>query len=385
MTRTLLVFMAAGVVGACVRTEGYNVSDPLPGDSALAAVLVADELASPLYLTAPPADDRLFVLERAGRIRIIRDGELHPRPFLDITDHVSTGGERGLLGLAFHPDYADNGWFFVNYSDPDGNTRVARYSASADPDIADPASGQIVLEIEQPYGNHNGGMIAFGPDGMLYIGMGDGGSANDPRGHGQNPQTLLGALLRISVDGDAHPYGVPEDNPFVGQPDARDEIWALGLRNPWRFSFDRRGTYLVIADVGQSAWEEINIAAPEMGGVNYGWQRMEGRHCTGMVGCSEEGLTLPAVEYGHDQGCSIIGGYVYRGAELPELDGHYFYSDFCSGWLRSFRVGAAGEVTEHTEWPVGRLGTVVSFGEDAAGELYIVSQGGRVYRLTRRP
>lgn len=384
MRRALLAVVLCGALGGCARTEGYNVGDPVPGDSGLSATLVADGLESPLFLTSPPADGRLFVVERAGRIRIVRGGDVLPDPFLDITDLVSTGGERGLLGMAFHPAYAHNGWFFLNYSDRDGNTRIERYTVSDAPDRAERASATLVLAIEQPYGNHNGGMIAFGPDGMLYVGMGDGGSANDPHGHGQDAHTLLGALLRVSVDGDAQPYGIPPDNPFAGGTGGRPEIWATGLRNPWRFSFDRAGGRLLIADVGQNAWEEINVVDPTVAGRNYGWRRMEGAHCTGALGCETEGLTLPLVEYGHDQGCSVIGGYVYRGAALADVVGHYFYSDWCRGWLRSFRVGDDGAIAEHIEWPVGDLGTVVSFGEDAAGELYVVSQNGRIYRLTAR-
>ncbi len=356
----------------------------MPGDSRATVTVVAEGLESPLYVTAPPADDRVFVLERPGRIRIVRDGVLLERPFLDITSHVSTGGERGLLGLAFHPDYGSNGRFFVNYSGAGGATRIERYTASADPDSADAGSGALLLEIDQPYGNHNGGMIAFGPDGMLYIGMGDGGSANDPHDHGRNRATLLGAMLRIDVDG-GDPYGVPGDNPFVGVPDARAEIWATGLRNPWRFSFDRARARLHIADVGQNAWEEINVVDASRPGLDYGWNVMEGRHCFRAVTCSQDELTLPVAEYGHDQGCSVIGGYVYRGEDLPGLAGHYFYSDWCRGWLRSFRVDDAGGVAEHTEWPVGDIGNVLSFGEDADGELYIASQNGKVYRLTPAP
>ncbi|MBE0595101.1 MAG: PQQ-dependent sugar dehydrogenase, partial [Gemmatimonadales bacterium] len=253
-----------------------------------------------------------------------------------------------------------------------------------DPDVADAMSAKLVIAIDQPYANHNGGMIAFGPDGMLFIGMGDGGSANDPHGNGQNRATLLGAMLRIDVDtGD--PYAIPADNPFVGQPDARGEIWALGVRNPWRFSFDRGGSRLYIADVGQNAWEEIDIVPASQAGLNFGWNVMEGTHCFRSTSCDQTGLTLPAVEYGHDQGCSVIGGYVYRGTAMPELAGHYFYADWCQGWLRSFRFDGAGNLTEHTEWPVGDIGNPVGFGEDADGELYIASQNGRVYRLERAP
>jgi glucose/arabinose dehydrogenase len=361
------------------------VSEPVMGDSGVAVTVVADGLDSPLFVTAPPDDPRLFVLERPGRIRIVRDGALLDTPFLDITDSVATGGERGLLGLAFHPAYAENGKLYLNYSDGDGDTRIARYTVSADdPDRADLASAVPLLEIDQPYGNHNGGMIAFGPDGMLYIGMGDGGSANDPHGHGQNPMTVLGAMLRIDVDGGSS-FAVPPDNPFADGTDGRAEIWAVGLRNPWRFSFDRGGDRLVIGDVGQGAWEEINVVGVTEAGLNYGWNVMEGRHCFRADDCVQTGLTLPVVEYGHDHGCSIIGGYVYRGAALPALVGHYFYSDWCRGWLRSFRLDAAGLVTEHTEWPVGDLGNVLSFGEDADGELYIASQNGSVYRVVRAP
>jgi glucose/arabinose dehydrogenase len=369
-------------LSACARGgEGYNVSEPITGDSGVAVVVVADGLDSPLFVTAPTDDPRLFIVERPGRIRIVRDGILRDAPFLDISDAVSTGGERGLLGLAFHPAYADNGWFYLNYSDPDGDTRIERYRVrTGDPDRADPASAELLLEIDQPYGNHNGGMIAFGPDGMLYIGMGDGGSANDPHGHGQNAATLLGAMLRIDVDGGT-PYAVPADNPFAGSDGGRGEVWGVGVRNPWRFSFDRGGDRLFVADVGQGAWEEINVVDASAAGLNYGWNVMEGRHCFRADDCARAGMTLPVVEYGHDQGCSVIGGYVYRGAALPALVGHYFYSDWCRGWLRSFRIDESGAVTEHTEWPVGNLGNVLSLGEDADGELYVASQNGSVLRL----
>lgn len=385
MDKLLILLLVAGLGGACARGgEGYNVGEPQPGDSGITAALVADGLESPLFVTAPAGDDRLFIVERSGRIRILRSEYVLEVPFLDIVDRVGTGGERGLLGLAFHPDYAVNGHFYVNYSDRDGNTRVERFSTSVDPDRADPASAKLVIGIDQPYANHNGGMIAFGPDGMLYVGMGDGGSANDPHGNGQNRTTLLGAMLRLDVDG-GDPYAVPDDNPFAGQADARGEIWALGLRNPWRFSFERGGTRLYIADVGQNAWEEIDIVDASQAGLNFGWNVMEGTHCFGSATCDQAGLTLPAVEYGHDQGCSVIGGYVYRGNAMPDLAGHYFHSDWCRGWLRSFRVGVGGAISDHTDWPVGDIGNPLGFGEDADGELYIASQNGRVYRLERTP
>ena len=385
MANAWLAVLLGGLAGACAQGgSGSNVEAPQPGDSMLTLAAVAQGLESPLFVTAPAGDSRIFIVERPGRIRIVEDGQLLATPFLDIVPQVGTGGERGLLGLAFHPDYASNGYFYVNYSDRDGNTRVERYTVGTDPDVADPGSATLVISIDQPYANHNGGMIAFGPDGMLYVGMGDGGSANDPGGNGQNPATLLGAMLRLDVDG-GDPYAIPADNPFVDRSGARGEIWAIGVRNPWRFSFDRDVPRLYIADVGQNAWEEIDIVPAGEGGRNFGWNVMEGTHCFRSASCDESGLTLPEVDYGHDQGCSVIGGYVYRGSALPELAGRYFYADYCSGWLRSFRYDGPGSVADHREWPVGDFGSPLGFGEDAAGELYVTSQNGTVYRLERRP
>ncbi len=348
----------------------------------LAVQEVASGLGSPVHLTAPAGDGRLFVVEQAGRIRIVRGGELLATPFLDIDSIVQGGAERGLLSMAFHPQYATNGFFYVNYSDNSGDTRVVRYSVTADPNVADPGSAKILLTIEQPFPNHNGGQLAFGPDGMLYIGMGDGGSGGDPLGSGQDLGTLLGALLRIDVDG-GDPYAVPPDNPFVGVGSARDEIWAFGLRNPWRFSFDPPSGLIFIADVGQNAWEEVSVAPANSAARNYGWNVMEGLHCFGAATCDQTGLTLPAVEYANGSiGCSVIGGFVYRGSAIPETVGHYFYSDYCSGWLRSFRY-VQGSATDEREWEVGSVGGVLSFGVDAQGELYILSQSGRVYRLVK--
>jgi glucose/arabinose dehydrogenase len=343
---------------------------------------VASGLSMPLFLTAPPGDDRLFVVEQPGRIRVMRDGALRPQPFLDITDRVLSGGERGLLSTAFPPDYAATGHFWVFYTDLAGATVVERYRVSADADVADAASAMPVLRVEQPFSNHNGGLIAFGPDGMLYVGLGDGGSGGDPQNHGQRLDTLLGALLRIDVRG-AAPYAVPTGNPFANTPGARPEIWAFGLRNPWRYAFDRVAGRLYIADVGQNRWEEINAVPASQVGVNYGWRLMEGSHCYPQEPCDTAGLTPPVHEYGHADGCSVTGGYVYRGSRMPALQGLYFYSDFCRGWLRSFRL-QAGAATDHREWDVGALGQVLSFGEDAAGELYVLSANGRVYALEPR-
>jgi len=345
----------------------------------LALETVASGLEDPLYLTAPAQDPRLFVVEQAGRIRIVKDGRLLPRPFLDLTDRVRSGGERGLLSVAFHPRYATNGYLYVDYTDARGNTQIERYSVSHDPDWVDPSSAHRILSVDQPFANHNGGLVMFGPDGMLYVGMGDGGSGGDPFGNGQKRSTLLGKLLRLDVDrGD--PYAVPRDNPFVGRRGMRAEIWAYGLRNPWRFCFDRAAGLLYVADVGQNRWEEIDIAPLGAAGLDYGWNIMEGNHCFRSERCQTEGRLAPLVEYGHDQGCSVTGGFVYRGRRMPALVGHYFYADYCRGWIRSFKV-AGGGVSEHREWQGVEPGQVMSFGEDSTGELYVCSQSGRVYRL----
>ena len=341
-------------------------------------------LERPLYLTAPPGDtERLFVVQQTGEIRIIRDGTLLGRPFLDIGDLVSEGSEQGLLGLAFHPQFATSGRFYVNYTNTAGNTRVAEYRVKDDrPNEADPGSTRHVIGYDQPFSNHNGGHLAFGPDGYLYIGSGDGGSGGDPKGHGQRLNTLLGKILRIDVDGrDAGlPYAIPPDNPFVSRAGARGEIFAYGLRNPWRFSFDRTRGDLWIGDVGQNAVEEIDFLAAGSSGANFGWNPFEGsqRFSDSPVNGT---ATPPVAEYSHDVGCSVTGGYVYRGEAISELRGQYLYADFCTGAL--FRQpagptpGAARRVTELNV----QLSGVTSFGEDAAGELYVTQADGTIYRL----
>jgi hypothetical protein len=353
-----------------------------PGEPTL--VEVADELDFPVYLTSPPGDARLFVVEKSGAIRIIEDGQVVQTLFLDLRGEVSGGSEQGLLSIAFHPDYASNGRFFVDYTDRAGDTRVVEYRASAEPDRADPDPVRTILSVDQPFANHNGGLIVFGPDGMLYVGLGDGGSGGDPQGNGQNVGTLLGKILRIDVDAGT-PYAIPPDNPFAGQAGARGEIWAWGLRNPWRFSFDPGTGELFIADVGQNELEEVNARPGNEGGVNYGWNVMEGSECFRDDDCDRTGLTLPVVEYDHGDGCSVTGGFVYRGDALPELQGHYFYSDFCSGFIRSFRV-AGGAPVEERNWPeLEPGGSVPSFGEDADAELYILTREGSVHRIAARP
>jgi len=354
-----------------------------------AVQLVASGFSAPVYVTQPPGDTtRLFVVEQPGRIRVIRNGTVLPTPFLDLTTVVgSVGFEEGLLSMAFHPNYANNGHFFVFYTDPAGDLQVARYRVSADPDVANPGSALTILSVSHPgFSNHNGGLVKFGPDGFLYIGTGDGGGGGDPDGNGQDTIALLGKILRIDVNAGS-PYVVPANNPFVGLPPAKPEIWAYGLRNPWRFSFDRVTHDLYIADVGQNAREEIDFQpAASAGGENYGWNIMEGTICypPPTTGCSQTGLVLPVLDYETHVGgtCSITGGYVYRGARLPILTGHYFYGDYCSGWVRSFRY-VNGTVQEQRDYTpeFGILGNITSFGEDTRGELYIVTQGGSVYRI----
>lgn len=338
---------------------------------------VVSGLAQPVHVAAPPGDPRLFVVEQAGRIRIVRGGSVEATPFLDLSGDVGAGGERGLLSVAFHPSYGTNGRLYVNYTDTAGATVVERFTVGADPDVVDPASRSVVLTVPQPFANHNGGQLQFGPDGMLYVGMGDGGSAGDPGNRAQDLSTLLGKMLRLDVDGGT-PYRVPPDNPFVGTAGARDEIWALGLRNPWRFSFDPPGGMLYIADVGQNSLEEVNAVPAGEAGVNYGWRRVEGDACF-ESGCSFAGTTLPVVVYDHGDGCSVTGGRVYRGDAVPALRGHYFYADYCRGWVRSFRLDG-GTPHETTEWRSGGS-SVSSFGVDGQGELLMVTLDGSLLRI----
>lgn len=381
------IAIAAILLAGCRDSMGTSSlpppPPPPPGSDELRLEPLASGLDQPLYLTAPTGDPRLFVVEKTGRIRIVKDGVLLPTPFLDLSGDVSTGSEQGLLSVAFHPDYASNGFFYVDYTNSGGDTQITRYTVSGgDGDVADPASARPVLFVDQPFSNHNGGLLLFGGDGMLYVGLGDGGNSGDPQGNGQNLGTLLGKILRIDVDA-GDPYAIPPDNPFVGRAGARGEIWAYGLRNPWRFDFDAATSLFYVADVGQNAWEEVNVVPAEQGGQNYGWSIMEGVHCFDSSSCDQSELTLPVLEYGHSDGCSITGGHVYRGSLAPAAIGHYFYSDYCTGFLRSFRYDGSS-VSDQTTWNVGDIGNVQSFGEDAAGELYIVSANGTVYRVEGR-
>jgi glucose/arabinose dehydrogenase len=350
-------------------------------------VEVVSGLDNPLLVTnAGDGSGRLFAVEQTGFIWVIQDGALSAEPFLDVSPLLSRdvfrGGysERGLLGLAFHPDYETSGLFFINYTDANGDSVVARYSVSADdPNLADPTSAVTILTQDQPYENHNGGHLAFGPDGFLYIGFGDGGSQGDPQANGQNLNTWLGKILRIDVNADT--YTVPDSNPFVGQADAKPEIWAFGVRNPWRFTFDRETGDLYIADVGGDDIEEVNFQpADSAGGENYGWRVWEGNNQRTQEATPGE-LVYPVATYSHSDGCSISGGYIYRGEALPELQGTYFYGDYCNGRTWTLQRDDAGAWTSAvTTWPPGQF-VISSFGEDEAGELYVVDYKGAIYRL----
>jgi glucose/arabinose dehydrogenase len=327
--------------------------------------LVAQGLSQPVYVVSPPGDRRrLFIVEKTGKVLVMKDGAVLPRPFLDLAGRVSAGSEQGLLSLAFSPRFATDRHFFVDYTDLAGDTGVVRYEASRDdPDRAEPSTREVILSVDQPFANHNGGQLQFGPDGLLYVGMGDGGSAGDPGLTAQDPTSRLGKLLRIDTS--------------VSPPNV--EAYAFGLRNPWRFSFDPTNGDLWIGDVGQDRWEEIDFleaGAPQ--GTNFGWSYYEGDHVYKRQPIDRARLTFPVFEYPHAQGCSVIGGYVYRGSAIPSLDGHYLFADFCSGrvWDKKGPYGSTVEA------PVSRkVENVSSFGSDGSGELYLVSLEGSVYKL----
>ena len=371
---------------ACLTCHNPPTAIQLPpeGSGTLHLIAVAGSYNNPLYVTAPPGDTaRLFVVEQAGTIRVVQHGQLLTTPFIDITGRVGSGGERGLLSVAFHPSYATNGFFYVNYTDLNGDTHVERFTVSAaDSNVADTATHKLILFVKQPYANHNGGLVLFGPDGLFYIGMGDGGSGGDPQNRAQTPDSLLGKLLRIDVDG-GDPYAIPNGNPYKngGGGGGAPEVWALGFRNPWRFSFDPPSGQLYVADVGEVSWEEVDVEPASQPGLNYGWHIMEGAHCFNPDPCSSAGLILPRIEYSHADGCAVMGGYVYRGARSPALVGQYFFSDLCSGWLRSFTF-SNNAVATRTLWsPDVGLSSPHSFGQDANGEIYVVDGAGTVYRI----
>lgn len=366
--------------------EGF---DPTTFDVGLEPV--ADGFAQPLFVTDANDDTgRLFVVEKGGMIRIIDGDTRVEKPFLDITDRVADDAyERGMLGLAFAPNFAESGLFYVNYTDRAGDTTVSRFSVTDDPNVADAGSEMVVLGQQQPYANHNGGMIAFGPDNYLYIGLGDGGSGGDPQGNAQRLDTWLGKILRIEVDPEylveGEPYGLPEDNPFTEEEGALPEIWAYGLRNPWRFSFDQETGDLWVADVGQNGIEEINhVPIDAELGQNFGWNITEGTTCYLEAECDTSGFRLPVLEYAHGQGsCSVTGGYVYRGEEMPDLVGTYLFADFCSGML--WGGGQDGSGAWAMSEPIETGMSISSFGEDDAGNIYITDLGGGTVYLVTPP
>jgi glucose/arabinose dehydrogenase len=387
MTRMPTV-IARCLLAVSVLTPGFAASAALsdqgtPFDPAAATwnlEPVVEGLDRPLHMVdANDGTGRFFVVLKGGQILVLKDGQVLETPFLDISGNVSAGSEQGLLSMALHPDFAENGTFFIDYTDANGDSNIERWKVSADnPDVADPASAETILFQEQPYANHNGGLVMFGPDGYLYIGFGDGGSQGDPDGNGQNLGALLAKILRIDVDraeGDM-PYAFPDDNPFLDREDARSEVWQYGLRNPWRFSFDRETGDLLIADVGGGAYEEVNVAPAGQGGLNFGWVLMEGPECRGDAGCDEAGITPPIFSYTHDFGCSITGGFVYRGEAIESLYGGYMVGDYCSGliWVVDPATGNASE-------PVETGLSISSFAEDASGELYIIDLEGGIYRI----
>jgi len=348
---------------------------------------VAANLDYPTWLTAPPGERRLFVTERPGRVRIVENGITRDQPYLDIGARVFAEGEGGLLSLVFDPQFARNGYFYICYTDLQRTIVVERFSAGATPAAANPTSGLGILNIPHPtYINHFGCQLAFGPDGYLYLGTGDGGGGGDPLGNARNLSSLLGKLLRIDVANAtaAQPYAIPAGNPYRDTAGRRPEIWASGLRNPWRFSFD--GGLLYLSDVGQDFREEVNIVGTAQAGLDYGWNVLEGTLCYAAATCDRAGLSLPTFEYDHGandvNGCAITGGFVYRGRAVPELAGRYFYSDYCGSYLKSF-LAAGNGIVEQRDWEIADIGPVVSFGQDAEGELYLLTSGGAIHKIGR--
>lgn len=370
-------------------TTAEPVATPAPSEATSLLTLepVVSGLQEPLDIAVRPGHpDDLYVAEQGGRIRLVRDGILVERPMLDIAGLVTAGGEQGFLGIAFHPD-ADDGRVFAYYTELDGDQVLASFLPTADdPDVFDPDSQTVLLEMADQFGNHNGGSLAFGPDGFLYIGTGDGGGGGDPLGSGQRLDTLLGKVLRIDVDGDGpggRPYGIPSDNPFVDEAGAAPEIWLTGLRNPWRLRFDRETGDLWIGDVGQGSREEVNVARAGVGGLNFGWNVMEGFDCfdpSGEVACGAPELTQPVADYGHDEGCSVVGGTVYRGSTSPDLAGRYVFADYCSG--RMWLLDPTGDGPTDEVVALDSERSISAIGEDAAGELYATDLGqGELLRI----
>jgi glucose/arabinose dehydrogenase len=382
------VFLCA-LMAACNGSDevgGGGAGPPPATSNSLRLQTVTAVLSSPVFLTAPTGDvGRLFIVEQGGLIRILNslDGTPRATPFLDVAGLIVTGGEQGLLGMAFDPNYAGNGRFYIYYTNTAGDIVIARYGVSTNPDIANAGAQAILKTIAHPTNqNHNGGMLAFGPDGCLYAGIGDGGGSGDPNGNAQNTNSLLGKILRLDPETGS---ACGTDNPFANGTGGAPEVWSFGLRNPWRFSFDRSTGVLYIGDVGQDQREEVDaVVGPNAGqGVNFGWNIMEGFACFNPPsGCNSSGLTPPILDYSHDAGaCSVTGGYVYRGTLNPAVNGSYFYADYCAGFVRSFQL-QGGQPSSQNTWPLlSPGGQITSFGEDARGELYILTQTGGLSRI----
>ncbi|MBC8310410.1 MAG: PQQ-dependent sugar dehydrogenase [Planctomycetes bacterium] len=411
VSRTLLTTSIAGlcfvIAGKAIKPKAHTGQDPVIshtgqdpvrslGTTSITTTRLVTGLSRPVQVVSAPNDyDRIFIVEQrsgsTGRVRIFNldTGTLNSTAFLSLT--VSTSSEQGLLGLAFHPNYEQNGFFYVNYTASNGDTYIKRYSVSMDPDVADSGSGYTILTIDQPYTNHNGGWLGFGPDGYLYIGTGDGGSGGDPGNRAQDiTNQLLGKMLRIDVDGGS-PYAIPASNPFVGIT-GDDEIWAYGLRNPWRCGFDRETGDLWMGDVGQNLYEEITFQpGSSTGGENYGWRCYEGNNSYNTSGCdSQSTMTFPVWEYSHSSGCSITGGDIYRGAAIPSLHGTYFFGDYCYSKIWSFRYDGSSvydyqDRTSELSPDAGSIGSISGFGTDAAGEIYICDLGGEVFKIIPTP
>lgn len=381
--------MLCALLAACNGSDevgGGGAGPPPATSNSLRLQTVTAVLSSPVFLTAPTGDvGRLFIVEQGGLIRILNslDGTPRATPFLDVAGLIVTGGEQGLLGMAFDPNYAGNGRFYIYYTNTAGDIVIARYGVSTNPDIANAGAQAILKTIAHPTNqNHNGGMLAFGPDGCLYAGIGDGGGSGDPNGNAQNTNSLLGKILRLDPETGS---ACGTDNPFANGTGGAPEVWSFGLRNPWRFSFDRSTGVLYIGDVGQDQREEVDaVVGPNAGqGVNFGWNIMEGFACFNPPsGCNSSGLTPPILDYSHDAGaCSVTGGYVYRGTLNPAVNGSYFYADYCAGFVRSFQL-QGGRPSSQNTWPLlSPGGQITSFGEDARGELYILTQTGGLSRI----
>lgn len=378
----LLLMIFAMILQDC---RGRSVSPPADTIPEISLMMTAGGFFRPLGIThAGDGSGRLFIVEQGGLVKIVKNGAVLPTPFLNVMSQLKSSlGEQGLLGLAFPPGYGTSTTvLYTNYTGASGvgDTVISRFTTSSDPDVTDPASEEVLLLVSQPFANHNGGQLAFGPDNYLYIGLGDGGSGGDPLNNAQNTLSLLGKMLRIDVLTQPSGYTIPAGNPFVGNAAYRPEIWALGLRNPWRFSFDGATGNLFIADVGQGTYEEINFQAADAGGANYGWNIMEGRHCYNAASCDQTALTLPVVEYAHGLGdCSVTGGVVYRGDAIPSLQGVYLYGDYCSGRIWGLILSGA---TAESRLLLEAGFMISTFGEDEAGNVYVADYlNGNIYRI----